>query len=240
MEKGFANVNKDELSPDDASWRAGINNLKSQQNSTIASGAGSDQGYTPAAGSVYGNNPNLDAGVGTNPGGGVVPNPTGDINIAKANLRNVIGEKLNLEQKFSSAQASVYDYSKTIASSVNTTLACYQGKVASLSGSTKTNAELVIATSTSRLAEINTISNVATSSLATSTINISTLESLSARVFSATTVEELQVIESDYNALVPLLFGWGPDTSDLAQDTIDKLEIYGDYAVQKSNECLSL
>jgi hypothetical protein len=194
MEKGFAAVTSEELSPDNADWRAGITDLQAQQYQAMQSGAATSTTYIPSSGSAYGDTPNQDITNGT-------------VAMEKDELLAIINSDITLEQEYHDTYITIYTNASTTSAVFSNAKACY---VTALDTMDLTDNETSSATSSIEIAS-TTISNMTnTMAFATSTVAVSQsyivyLNDLVYLTTNASTTADLANVQSSLTWITPYL-----------------------------------
>jgi hypothetical protein len=202
MEKGYAALTDEELSPDNPDWRAGLESLKSQQYQSLQSASAvSNPAYMPGPSSIYGDVPS-DGQIGTTP-------YSADISEAKANLLSTASFYAAQEQTYYNIFATAYNGAATTSDQFKAVNACYSSKLASttinppLTNSEKNLARAEITQASTSITMMTEIIASTTPILTASYGTLTALSTISTNVTNATTLDALTIEQNNLAAVIP-------------------------------------
>ncbi len=228
INKGFALINKDELSPNDPSWRDGIKQMQSQ--------IGNDM-------NIVGKNPNYEPNpaIYTQDNGGIINDPNNQgyyvdpaevqaLDDAKKSLQDSVNFYRTPEESYFAAFNSIYTKTNEVVSKNKSVIACYETKLDSttinppLDSAEKSLARDAINTASSTVFEMKKIQDSVEPNLIRSNNNLNSLENISNAINSATKIDQLKKPSDNLSIIIPQIHAWDSAIQDTATTTSSQLD----------------
>ncbi len=223
INKGFAAINKDELSPDDASWRSGISQAQQVVLNDI-NNVSNNPNYEPSPNYYVSDN----GGIITNPYEQGAYNQADDqaLTDAKTNMQNYLLAYKGPEQSFYDNNNLVYSAYSKLVDSYQSVAICYDSIINSpgnLTAEEISNAQTSYDTASTTVEQLNNIKTNMSQSLIISQNNLATIQNISNNVTTASNIDQVRTEANKFATVLMNLHSWTQNDSDLASSTLSTI-----------------
>jgi len=224
MKKGMALVKKEDLSPDNPSWQAGISQLQSQQNGDVNS-ATSDSTYEPSYDSYTGL--------------GETTTDDPQVNTTKESLQGRITTDQESEKSYHDAYSSVYSAASSTRALLLEAINSCTARLARTNISDRSDTRDSIAVASSSINLMENIQASSTPEIISSQSNLQDIQAISEQVDSAYDMNALNQQDTDLANLEQVLHTPDQiaDAEEYASTTLSQIEIKNDQAIGFKNQC---